>query len=629
MNRTMNILCLLSVLLCVSCTKEPAEGKRPGGSSNAGSQTETLKITPFEQLNAGAAIVNSHENEWQKASLKMDRRSYLELGPENNVNLPTYSRICRLNDGSYILTWQNAIGTNGNGQDTFYATSPDLKNWTYRGYLWRSYSVVNAKGANDTRRFTNANIIQLSDGELLAVAAFSTVNTYGTSETNSLYRPEQGLIIKKSRDKGLMWYGEKEIYHGPCWEAHLMELPSGEIQCFFSESRPSVSGSHSGTVMVYSEDKGNTWYPQIGGDALRVMRKHWWNEYPKSQGRFGSPMYCYTYQMPVGVILNNSNQFAFAMESANARTKKSDDNVSDQFSIAIAFSKPDGKWVYFNEGEVLPREQRIDSVVVRGAAPYLVQFKSGETLLAYGGQDSKQHFKIGNAKATEFGADFNGLPEKGSWGGLSQPHSHSIVSCMRNSRDGAENANISLARYNLNHSITATKRTAKADGDNSEWTNADEALFIGETSQAQATLRCSADESNLYFLMEVLDYNLSASDFGFLMLSPADGSGRLSGKSRRVRFGINGIKNTDKYAGGWTKYAFGVEASIAYSGTIDYKSDEDKGFIIEICIPKSSIEIIDGKVLVNFGYYDAIANSEDSLSKDSSSSASWIEIKGL
>ena len=629
MKNSMNILCMLAVLLFASCEKEP-EGKRPVNSgNNNGTYNEFLKITPFEDLNAGTAVINSHENEWSASTLKMDMRSYIEIGAESSVNLPTYSRICHLKDGSYILTWQNAIGTNGNGQDTYYATSTDLKTWRYMGYLWQSYKVTNAKGDQDTRRFTNANILQLSDGELLAIAAFSTVNTYGTSETNSSYRPEQGMIIKKSRDGGISWYGEKEIYHGPCWEAHMMELPDGEIQCFFSESRPSVSGSHSGTVMVYSNDKGSTWYPELGGPAYRVMRKHWWNEYPKSRGKFGTPMYCYTYQMPVGIILNNTTQFAFAMESANARTKKADGSTSDQFSIAIAFSKPDGKWEYFEEGEVLPREQRIDSIVPRGAAPYLVQFPSGETLLAYGGTDSKQHFMLGNAKATKFGTAFNGLPEKGSWGGLSQPRSHSVISCMRNSRDGSENANISLARYNLNHSITATQRAATADGDNSEWAVTDEALFIGSSSQAQATLRCSADGDNLHFLIEVLDYNLSASDFGFLMISPADGSDKLSGDSRRIRFGLNGIKNTDQYAGGWKAYQFGAKGAVAYDGSIDRKDDEDKGFIIEISMPKSAVKVTDGKILVNFGYYDATANSEDSLSKDTGSSASWITIKGL
>lgn len=62
-----------------------------------------------------------------------------------------------------------------------------------------------------------------------------------------------------------------------------------------------------------------------------------------------------------------------------------------------------GTWDYLEGDEITPKERRIDSVVMRGAAPYLVQFPSGETLLAYGGRDSRQHFRIGNATATEFG----------------------------------------------------------------------------------------------------------------------------------------------------------------------------------------------------------------------------------
>jgi hypothetical protein len=76
-------------------------------------------------------------------------------------------------------------------------------------------------------------------------------------------------------------------------------------------------------------------------------------------------------------------------------------------------------------------------------------------------------------------------------------------------------------------------------------------------------------------------------------------------------------------------YQFGAKGAIAYDGSIDRKDDEDKGFIIEISMPKSAVKVTDGKILVNFGYYDATANSEDSLSKDTGSSASWITIKGL
>ena len=400
--------------LTLSCTKETQGGDH--GSQGGGTQT-SLELTEFTRLNRGESEINSHADDWDRSTVKMDYRSYIELGAANNVYLPTYARIRTLRDGSYILTWQDAVGVNGNGENTYYALSRDLKNWVYMGYLWQGQNVYNGLGKPDVRRFTNANTLQLANGELLAVASFSTVNTY----SNPNYTAEQGIVVKQSQDGGYTWFGEKEIYHGPCWEPHLIELPSGEIQCFFSESRPWTSGSHSGTDMLRSIDGGETWEPALGESAYRVMRKHWWNAQKN--------MWCYTYQMPVGIILNESNRFAFAMESCNQRVVNASGGYSDQFSIAMVFSHEDGTWDYLEGDEITPKERRIDSVVMRGAAPYLVQFPSGETLLAYGGRDSRQHFRIGNATATEFGAtDLPALPDVGSWGGLDLTDSHTVLS---------------------------------------------------------------------------------------------------------------------------------------------------------------------------------------------------------
>ena len=448
----LGVLCVLALTL--SCTKETQGGDH--GSQGGGTQT-SLELTEFTRLNRGESEINSHADDWDRSTVKMDYRSYIELGAANNVYLPTYARIRTLRDGSYILTWQDAVGVNGNGENTYYALSRDLKNWVYMGYLWQGQNVYNGLGKPDVRRFTNANTLQLANGELLAVASFSTVNTY----SNPNYTAEQGIVVKRSQDGGYTWFGEKEIYHGPCWEPHLIELPSGEIQCFFSESRPWTSGSHSGTDMLRSIDGGETWEPALGESAYRVMRKLWWNAQKN--------MWCYTYQMPVGIILNESNRFAFAMESCNQRVVNASGGYSDQFSIAMVFSHEDGSWDYLEGDEITPKERRIDSVVMRGAAPYLVQFPSGETLLSYGGTDSRQHFRIGNATATEFGAtDLPALPDVGSWGGLDLTDSHTVLSCMRDSRDGADNATIALARFHLNHSIRATSRQVALDGDDSE-----------------------------------------------------------------------------------------------------------------------------------------------------------------
>ena len=587
------------------------------GGIDGGFSAETVSITDFEDLNAGTAAMNSHKDEWGRSNLQMDYRASINIGAETGAISPTYSRIRTLKDGTYILTWQTASESNGNGKDTFYALSKDLRTWEYMGYLWKSKSVTNAAGNSDTRLYSNANTLQLSNGELLATAAFRASKTYNHQE----YRRDHGIIIKKSNDGGRTWYGEKEIYNGPCWEPHLIELSDGEIQCFFSESRPWISSSHSGTVMVCSKDWGTTWSPSLGQDAYRVMRRQWWNAYPKANGVIGDAMYCYTYQMPVGIVLNGTRKFAFAMENAVERHRNSDGTIWDEFEVSIVYSQDNGQWVYMNEGEVTPESQRKDGVAA-GAAPYLVQFPSGETLLAYG-KDGQQKLHFGNATASEFGNAFDGLQAYGSWGALDLSGSHSVLSCMRDAADES-NVTIALARYNLNHSITATGRTVTVDSDNSEWEATDEALFIGSKCQAQATLRCSKDSQNYYFLMEVKDEQLSEKDKAYLMLTPST----LGTSSRRIEFNHKGAVTTKRYSSGWAAYDFATNVAVASEGIEGSNAAVDKGFIAEISIPRSVISASGGKLKVNFGYYDAAAGVTDLMTSDTSVNG-WLDIKGL
>lgn len=613
MIRMNTILALLSVLCLAACNPESPDDK---GDSEGGVQ-KSLVLTEFAGLNQASAEINSHSDGWERSVLKMDYSSLVEV--TNNVQYPNYPRLRTLPDGSYILFWHTATVSDANGKDTHYAVSKDLKNWTYMGNLWKSYSVVTSIGTNDVRYFTNPNGLVLNTGELLVVAAFRAVHAYGKFDAQS----DQGLIVKRSNDGGKTWYGETEIYHGPCWEAHLIQLPSGEIQCFYSESRPWISSSHSGTGMVWSKDGGATWEPELGSH-FRVMRKHWWNYKPSNSSY--SAMWCYTYQMPVGVILNNSKQFAFAMESANQRVPNSSGGTNDQFSVALAFSKEDGIWENLQDDDVLPREQRIDSLVVRGAAPYLVQFPSGECLLAYGGTDSRQHLMIGAPNAREWGEAFDGLPYRGSWGGLDLTSSHQVIDYMRDSRISAEDACIQIARFNLDHDITASKHVVKVDADNSDWVTTDDALFVGSKGEARATLRCSADADNLYFLVEVFDSRLSKNDFCTVYLCNGE---RFGASSRRIKVNIDGLKGVSNYAGSWREIAdTPVSVKSAYDGTPTAIDDTDNGYLSEICIPRSDVNIVNGECLVNFSIFDAAANSEDSV-KDTNSPAGWLRIKGL
>src|SRR5690606_6298209 len=106
----------------------------------------------------------------------------------------------------------------------------------------------------------------------------------------------------------------------------------------------------------------------------------------------------------------------------------------------------------------------------------------------------------------------------GYWGSLELEDSHQIIGVMPNTGKGE----VTLAKFLLNHRIHAVQRSVKVDGDNSDWKNTDEALFVGEKSQAQATLRIAADNDSVYFLVEVLDHILSKDDYALIYIGSAD-----------------------------------------------------------------------------------------------------------
>ena len=608
------ITCSL-ILIASACDKDNVGGT--GGQSLKGEQ-KTLTFTPFMELNQTADDINSHEKDYSRSALKMMYNTLQEHGSSEGYQYPRYPRIRRMSDGTYIQMWQTPattdLGTN-NGKDVYYVLSSDLKTWTTPAKLFASRTVTTTTGS-DTRHYTNGNGIVLSNGDFLAVAAFRAPKTYNYINSKS----DQGLVIRRSKDCGKTWTNEQTIYNGPCWEAHLMEPEPGVLHCYFAESRPWISGSHSGTSLVVSNDGGNTWSPAVGNEPYRVMRKKWWSDLNQT--------YFYTDQMAVGVILNGTKQMAFATECVASR----DLSNKQTYFISVVYSPEDGQWKHITGDDVADCE-RLDNFL-SGGGPYLVQFPSGETVVAYSNsKDSKMHYTMGDAKARNFAGDFISLPHKGSWGGMEVDTPHSVIFCRTSTEasvTGSDRSTLMLARFALNHSIRATARTAKMDADNDEWQNTDDALFVGSESPIESTLRCSQDKDNIYFLVEVKDDNLSNSDNVTIMLSPEVGNDKLTAKAVRIKVGCNGIKNTDQYSGGWRSKEFGITARAAYDGTPGNTSDKDNGYLVEIAVPRSALEITNGRLLCNFALFDSAGAFEDAVSGTAATDTKkWIAINNL
>lgn len=561
-----------------------------------------LHITPFERLNQGGAVLNSHKGATARSTVK-PMGSSLHYVPADVTVSPAYPRIRVLPDGSYILFWQEKLSPgDGNGRHTLYAKSVDLEHWTPCGYLFEGGEVINGRGEKDTRVFTNANAIVLSDGELLACSSYRNIRTYPSID----HKQDHGIVIKKSKDGGLTWYGEKVIYHGPNWEAHLMELPSGELQCYFSESRPWVSWSHSGTSMVYSRDGGETWEPSLDSKPLRVMRKKWWCE---DLGR-----YLLTDQMPVGIRLNGTDQLAFAMETVTGRV-----NRKQSFSTSIVFSQEDGTWIPVeDEEESESMTYRLDNVDrgANAAGPYLLQLPSGETVL-YVTTRGRIYTMVGDETAHNWSGISQRpvLPGWAGWPGGEVESSHTLlaVAPQRNVRN--ENT-VGIIRLALNHDIAATGRKVRTDGRSREWKDTDEALYLGEFSDASATIRSSADRENVYFLVEVADTSLSGDDYVALMLS--DPVSRIE-----VKLSYSGLVSAMKDG----HHVDGIAAGAVSEGTADDSSDRDTGYAVEVSVPRSLLDIREGFISLNAVLYDNDAGKEEYLMEPSSSDG--VHIIGL
>ena len=581
---------------------------------------KSLSLTPFMALNQSAGALNSHADGYERSSLKMMYGTLQTMGTDDGYRYPHYARIRKMSDGSYIQMWQtpsdeDVNAGSKNGKDVYYSLSNDFMTWTTPTELFKSKSVYYDIINRDTRHYSNGNGIALSNGDFLAVAGFRAPEIYH----NESYKSYQGIVIKRSSDCGRSWTTEQVIYNGPCWEPHLMEVEQGVLHCYFAESRPWISGSHSGTSLVISNDGGTTWTPSVGSEPYRVMRKKWYSEKDDT--------YFYTDQMAVGIKLNGTSQLAFAVECVDSRNASN----KETNSTSIVYSPENGQWDYL-EGDEVASCERLDKVGT-GGAPYLVQFHSGETLLTYSDpSDYKMYYKIGNQLAADFSQKARLLlPYKGSWGGMEMESPHSVLACRYSSANDIPA--LSRARFALNHNINASAGMHMADADNSDWKNTDDALYLGSLSNTEGTLRCAQDSKNIYFLVEVSEEYMTSEDYVTVMMSQDDGSGYVKDGACRIKAGPLGLISAQKYSyGAWNDSEVGATVACAYDGTLD-SSGRDNGYLVEIAVSRTSFDAADGRILINFAMSSNDASGsyvgEDAISASDKLTSGWIEVKGL
>lgn len=589
----------LALTLCAAGNACTDEGEPMDPSLNPGEST-VLNLTPMASLNKAKGKVNSHAAEWEHSSLMLDARSEVCV-PEGILggNPAYYPRLKQMADGRYILFFQ--LGAQA--ADTKYTTSDDLVNWQPAQFLHQRFPITNALGSADERRYTTTDAIVLPNGDILTATSYRANKGYARTPTDN------GISLRRSTDNGRTWSEETLIYRGTNWEPSFTMRSSGRIEIYFSQSRPEIASSHSGTAMLWSDDNGHTWKPDFGEAAYTVLRHKWFDP---NNGALR-----WTDQMPCVIELNESgNLFAITESMAHP-------GESQQFNIALGYAGSEGFAHITGAEEEGPADRDIN--VWTGAAPWVVQAPSGEVILYYGNKGGKG--RIGSPDARTFGEEFSYLVSyKGSWGANYLETPHSVLAAHPR---GSSKGEIGIARYFLNHAIAATGRTPVMDGDNVDWADSDDAIFAGSKCRAQATLRCSADKDNIYFLVEVRDENISGDDYVNILLSPETPTGKITSEARRIKVAPYGLKSTDLYAGGWQEHAMTVDVRTAYDGTIADNNDTDNGYLAEVAVPRSELKIENGRLLVNLVLFDAEGGEDAVALTTVKSLQQWIPVIGL
>lgn len=576
------------------------------------SEAGAVVPTSFRSLNAGGSQLNSHADECGRSHLEQmtTEPTAIVLSAADDY-YTRYPIVTDMGSNGYILTWQDGEGQNNNGASTYYALSSDLRTWTCKGELFKkTYLRLSSDISGIYRYYTNANTSLLSDGRLMAVASFWCTDTYSSSGVDAADNyvldqamKDHGIAVKFSSDYGKTWGNEQIVYYGPNWETHIMETSSGRIELYFAESRPKISGSHSGTSMIYSTDGGVNWTPAPGNKPYRVMRKYW-----TDSSAAGGVSEKFTYQMPVGIRLNGTDQMAFAMECITGSVS------SPVHYVSVVYSPESGEWKYLEGNETGPSGENLENFT-RGIRPYLVQFASGETVLSYSVSNSMR-YRMGDSRASDFGSE-NVLLDNalGTWGSMEPDSDHTLIAVDRKSSGQNDTDKLAMGVFALNHSITASQRTVTTDGALSEWSESDEALYLGPVSATEAVVRCSADDDNIYLLVEVTDASATDADYVQMTLTGEEfGYG-----SRRITMNRTGVTEVEWYDGGWEAIPSGV------SGTLFH--DQSVGFVAEIAIPRAELAVRDGKLLFDATFFKS-AGAQSSIS-GSDTTADWVYVKGL
>ncbi len=272
-------------------------------------------------------------------------------------------------------------------------------------------------------RLTNTELLQLRDGAVLCF--YNERPRRHSADTNDAPARPYRICMTRSDDNGLTWQPPQNLYtagtefNNGCWEPAAIELPSGEVQVFFSNEGTFRNSDEQEIVLLRSTDGARTW----GAPETVSFRPG---------ARDG---------MPVPLILKDKQGIAFSIE---------DNGLSGNFKPVIVFTTLEDNW---HSGVRRPESTNRWSALrelppphVSASAPYLRQMPSGETILSFqrsetGQMENARMFVcIGDEHAKNFGSPTKPFPDTSDkaqlWNSLFVKNAQTIIAVTETSLNG-------------------------------------------------------------------------------------------------------------------------------------------------------------------------------------------------
>lgn len=458
-----------------------------------------------------ATVIDVHA----QGRLEVERSESYNIGKETLLtDKPIYARIKKLSNGNYFLMWQK----NRIASTIYYSISSDLKTWSKGQVLFSPVPVKTVVG-DDTRAYSSADAIVLSNGDLIVAVSARAVKAY---KVDSSY---DWIVMRRSRDNGKTWEEEKRIYNGCTWEPFLYETPDGILHCYFTDAiilHTNNGKGTSGTSVVYSKDMGETWESHGFQDRIRVSR-----QYKYTNSGIG----VYTDQMPSFCLLDDGKTMFGFLE---ARLEDNENSTKSAFRMSLVYGEYPWKGLEHDE----PGPDDRVSNICSGAAGYVGKFPCGEVLISCN-IATRFSMKTGSKDARSFSGGtfepegwFQPFAEKGYWGSFEIISDDEVLAVIHSEETPAR---IQFARIFVNREMKPVREYS-------------DSLYIGsEFADASATIKMAYDNGRLKVRAVRKDSDINPGDDlvlkfttpkGIDEVSYSAGTGKIR-KSKGVKAGIS------------------------------------------------------------------------------------------